>query len=244
MKRVERLKPGTIINYAKEKFVVLGERNGGVFCLLAQSKDDVEFYDGNEKPYNDYRKSKLRATVEGRFLTRLFENGASMDDLVPYDLDLSETDGSDGYGVLQNVLAAPLTLWDYGKYKGVIPNNEDGAWWLATPLWAPRSPDTYNSYVVWRVGSDGGYATTGTTAPASCAPLLFSTLRSWSLMRVRKKKSTWRECQTNCSWKKSNADGRKECSPLALRGLSSRLRESKDGDCKNQGHNFRTGLVH
>ena len=157
MKRVERLKPGTIINYAKEKFVVLGERNGGVFCLLAQSKDDVEFYDGNEKPYNDYRKSKLRATVEGRFLTRLFENGASMDDLVPYDLDLSETDGSDGYGVLQNVLAAPLTLWDYGKYKGVIPNNEDGAWWLATPLWAPRSPGTSNSYGVWYVNSVGYY---------------------------------------------------------------------------------------
>ena len=155
MKRVERLKPGTIINYAKEKFVVLGERNGGVFCLLAQSKDDVEFYDGNEKPYNDYRKSKLRATVEGRFLTRLFENGASMDDLVPYDLDLSETDGSDGYGVLQNVLAAPLTLWDYGKYKGVIPNNEDGAWWLATPLWAPRSPNTNDSGSVWYVNSDG-----------------------------------------------------------------------------------------
>ena len=155
MKRVERLKPGTIINYAKEKFVVLGERNGGVFCLLAQSKDDVEFYDGNEKPYNDYRKSKLRATVEGRFLTRLFENGASMDDLVPYDLDLSETDGSYGYGVLQNVLAAPLTLWDYGKYKGVIPNNEDGAWWLATPLWAPRSPRTNLSNYVWNVDSDG-----------------------------------------------------------------------------------------
>lgn len=158
MKRVERLKPGTIINYAKEKFVVLGERNGGVFCLLAQSKDDVEFYDRNEKPYNDYRKSKLRATVEGRFLTRLFENGASMDDLVPYDLDLSETDGSDGYGVLQNVLAAPLTLWDYGKYKGVIPNNEDGAWWLATPFWAPRSPYTHNSNYVWGVYSDGDYS--------------------------------------------------------------------------------------
>ena len=155
MKRVERLEPGTIINYAKEKFVVLGECNGGVFCLLAQSKDDVEFYDRNEKPYNDYRKSKLRATVEGRFLTRLFENGASMDDLVPYDLDLSETDGSDGYGVLQNVLAAPLTLWDYGKYKGVIPNNEDGAWWLATPLWAPRSPYTSFSSRVWIVYSYG-----------------------------------------------------------------------------------------
>ena len=156
MKRVERLKPGTIINYAKEKFVVLGERNGGVFCLLAQSKDDVEFYDGNEKPYNDYRKSKLRAEIEVRFMNKLIENGAKREDMVAYDLDLSETDGSDGYGVLQNVLAAPLTLWDYGKYKGVIPNNEDGAWWLATPLWAPRSPYANFSYGVWRVDSGGG----------------------------------------------------------------------------------------
>lgn len=157
MKRLGNLKPGTIFNYAKEKFAVLGPRNDGVLCLLAQSKHDAAFYDGDEKPYNDYRKSKLRATVEGRFLTRLFENGASMDDLVPYDLDLSETDGSDGYGVLQNVLAAPLTLWDYGKYKGVIPNNEDGAWWLATPLWAPRSPYTRLSVDVWYVYSDGDY---------------------------------------------------------------------------------------
>mgnify|MGYP005783203287 CR=1 FL=1 len=155
MKRVERLKPGAIINYAKEKFVVLGERNGGVFCLLAQSKHDAAFYDGDEKPYNDYRKSKLRAEIEVRFMNKLIENGAKREDMVAYDLDLSETDGSDGYGVLQNVLAAPLTLWDYGKYKGVIPNNEDGAWWLATPLWAPRSPNTGSSRYVWGVFSDG-----------------------------------------------------------------------------------------
>ena len=155
MKRVERLKPGTIFNYAKEKFAVLGPRNDGVLCLLAQSKHDAAFYDGDEKPYNDYRKSKLRAEIEVRFMNKLIENGAKREDMVAYDLDLSETDGSDGYGVLQNVLAAPLTLWDYGKYKGVIPNNEDGAWWLATPLWAPRSPRTDYSNLVWYVNSVG-----------------------------------------------------------------------------------------
>lgn len=158
MKRLGNLKPGTIFNYAKEKFAVLGPRNDGVLCLLAQSKHDAAFYDGDEKPYNDYRKSKLRAEIEVRFMNKLIENGAKREDMVAYDLDLSETDGSDGYGVLQNVLAAPLTLWDYGKYKGVIPNNEDGAWWLATPLWAPRSPNTYNSYNVWFVYSDGYYS--------------------------------------------------------------------------------------
>ena len=157
MKRLGNLKPGTIFNYAKEKFAVLGPRNDGVLCLLAQSKHDAAFYDGDEKPYNDYRKSKLRAEIEVRFMNKLIENGAKREDMVAYDLDLSETDGSDGYGVLQNVLAAPLTLWDYGKYKAAIPNNENGAWWLATPFWAPRSPDTNNSYDVWYVSSDGDY---------------------------------------------------------------------------------------
>ena len=157
MKRLGNLKPGTIFNYAKEKFAVLGPRNDGVLCLLAQSKHDAAFYDGDEKPYNDYRKSKLRAEIEVRFMNKLIENGAKREDMVAYDLDLSETDGSDGYGVLQNVLAAPLTLWDYGKYEGVIPNNEDGAWWLATPLWAPRSPYTSGSGYVWRVNSGGYY---------------------------------------------------------------------------------------
>lgn len=157
MKRLGNLKPGTIFNYAKEKFAVLGPRNDGALCLLAQSKHDAAFYDGDEKPYNDYRKSKLRAEIEVRFMNKLIENGAKREDMVAYDLDLSETDGSDGYGVLQNVLAAPLTLWDYGKYKGVIPNNEDGAWWLATPLWAPRSPNTGGSGGVWGVSSDGDY---------------------------------------------------------------------------------------
>lgn len=157
MKRLGNLKPGTIFNYAKEKFAVLGPRNDGVLCLLAQSKHDAAFYDGDEKPYNDYRKSKLRAEIEVRFMNKLIENGAKREDMVAYDLDLSETDGSDGYGVLQNVLAAPLTLWDYGKYKAAIPNNENGAWWLATPLWAPRSPSTNDSNGVWSVDSDGDY---------------------------------------------------------------------------------------
>ena len=157
MKRLGNLKPGTIFNYAKEKFAVLGPRNDGVLCLLAQSKHDAAFYDGDEKPYNDYRKSKLRAEIEVRFMNKLIENGAKREDMVAYDLDLSETDGSYGCGVLQNVLAAPLTLWDYGKYKAAIPNNENGAWWLATPFWAPRSPSTYNSSYVWHVNSGGDY---------------------------------------------------------------------------------------
>ena len=158
MKKVCELKPGTIINYAKEKFVVLGPKNGGTHVLRAQSGEDrCVFYEGIETPYNHYGKSTLREHIEQDFLWKLIRNGANPEDWILFDLDLSETDGSVGYGILEGVQAAPLTLKEWGMYKDVIPNNEDGPFWLATPFWTPRSSHMYNTDYVWRVNSAGYY---------------------------------------------------------------------------------------
>lgn len=158
MKRLGELKRGTIFNYAKEKFVALGVKNGGVHVLRAQSGEDrCAFYEGDEAPYNHYGKSTLREHIEQDFLQELIRNGANPEDWIPFDLDLSETDGSVGYGILEGVQAAPLTLREWGRYKDVIPNNENGPFWLATPFWTPRSPRMNRSDSVWRVHSDGGY---------------------------------------------------------------------------------------
>ena len=107
---------------------------------------------------NNYRKSTLRERIERDFLQGLIQNGANPKDWIPFDLDLSETDGSVGYGILEGVRAAPLTLREWGRYKDVIPNNEDGPFWLATPFWTPRSPNMFNSNSVWLVYSDGYYS--------------------------------------------------------------------------------------
>lgn len=158
MKQVDKLIPGEIFTYAKEKFIVLGSKNNGIHVLRAQSGEDrCSFYEGNELPYNHYGKSTLREHIEQDFLQELIRNGANPEDWIPFDLDLSETDGSVGYGILAGLQAAPLTLREWGRYKDVIPNNEDGSFWLATPFWTPRSPDMDNSYSVWSVNSDGRY---------------------------------------------------------------------------------------
>lgn len=157
MKRLGELKRGTIFNYAKEKFVALGVKNGGVHVLRAQSGEDrCAFYEGDEAPYNHYGKSTLREHIEQDFLQGLIRNGANPEDWIPFDLDLCETDGSVGYGILEDVQAAPLTLREWGRYKDVIPNNEDGPFWLATPFWTPRSPYMNDSRHVWNVNSGGG----------------------------------------------------------------------------------------
>ena len=157
MKKVGSLKQGTIFTYAKKQFVVLESMDDGVFCILAQSRISVPFHNSDDAPMNNYEKSSLRRTIEGPWLDELLADGGSRDDMVPFDVDLRPTDQSEGYGTLENVLAAPLTLWQYGKYKDIIPLNEDDWWWLVTPWACPslRSPNTYSANVAWDVNSNG-----------------------------------------------------------------------------------------
>lgn len=158
MKQIRELISGKIFTYAGEKFVVLGSKNGGVHALRAQSGEDrCVFCEGDEPPYNHYGKSTLREHIEQDFLQKLIRNGANPEDWIPFDLDLSETDGSVGYGILENVQVAPLTLEEWGMYKDVIPDNEDDPFWLATPFWTPRSPNMNNTLAVWTANSGDSY---------------------------------------------------------------------------------------
>lgn len=148
MKQVRELIPGKIFTYAGEKFVVLGSKNGGVHVLRAQSGEDrCVFYEGDEGPLNHYGKSTLREHIEQDFLWELIRNGADPDDWIPFNLDLCEAGGFDGYGVLKDVFAAPLTLKEWGMYKDIIPNNGE-SFCLATPYWDSR---------VWYVTSENNY---------------------------------------------------------------------------------------
>ena len=157
MKKIGTLAPGAVFAYAKKQFVVMEVMDDGVFCILAQSEMSVPFHNMDDAPRNNYVKSSLRETIEGPWLKELLANGGSLDDMVPFDVDLRPTDQSEGYGTLKNVLAAPLTLWQYGKYKDIIPLNEDDWWWLVTPWACPwlRSPDASYTSSVWFVFSSG-----------------------------------------------------------------------------------------
>lgn len=159
MKKLGALNPGTIFTYAKKQFVVLEGMDDGVFCLLAQSRISVPFHNSDDAPRNNYAKSSLRRTIEGPWLDELIADGGSKDDMIPFAVDLRPTDQSEGYGTLDGVLAAPLTLWQYGQYKGIIPFNEEDGWWLVTPWACPwlRSPRTSNTTDAWFVYTNGNY---------------------------------------------------------------------------------------
>lgn len=157
MKKLAKLSPGRIFNFAGEKFVVMEQRDGAAFVLLAQSKESCPFNDkDNVENRNDYTCSTLKERID-KWVEALPRTSAEAAAILPFEVDLSCTDRSNGYGTI-TVKAAPLTLWQYGQFKELIPLNEDDWYWLVTPwaCWWLRSPYTYLTKRVWLVYSGGG----------------------------------------------------------------------------------------
>lgn len=156
MKKLAKLSPGRIFNFAGEKFVVMEQRDGSTFVLLAQSKESCPFNDKDDaENRNDYTRSTLKERIDKwvEALPRTSEEAAA---ILPFEVDLSCTDRSKSYGTI-TVKAAPLTLWQYGQFKEFIPLNEDDWYWLVTP-WACRwlrSPNTSCTSSVWIVITSG-----------------------------------------------------------------------------------------
>ena len=158
MKKLATLSPGQIFNFAGEQFVVMEQRDGAAFVLLAQSKESCPFNDkDNAENRNDYTCSTLKERID-KWVEALPRTSAEAAAILPFEVDLSCTDRSKSYGTI-TVKAAPLTLWQYGQFKELIPLNEDDWYWLVTPWtcrWL-RSPYTNYADDVWYVYSDGDY---------------------------------------------------------------------------------------
>lgn len=173
MKKLAKLSPGRIFNFAGEKFVVMEQRDGASFVLLAQSKESCPFNDkDNAENRNDYTRSTLKERID-KWVEALPRTSEEATAILPFEVDLSCTDRSKSYGTI-TVKAAPLTLWQYGQFKELIPLNEDDWYWLVTP-WACRwlrSPDTDSTNFVWYVNSSGGFDSNGASNSFGIRPAL------------------------------------------------------------------------
>lgn len=173
MKKLAKLSPGRIFNFAGEKFVVMEQRDGAAFVLLAQSKESCPFNDKDDaENRNDYTCSTLKERIDKwvEALPRTSEEAAA---ILPFEVDLSCTDRSKSYGTI-TVKAAPLTLWQYGQFKELIPLNEDDWYWLVTP-WACRwlrSSGASDTDYVWGVGTGGSYGGDGASLSGGIRPAL------------------------------------------------------------------------
>ena len=172
MKKLAKLSPGRIFNFAGEKFVVMEQRDGAAFVLLAQSKESCPFNDKDDtENRNDYTCSTLKERIDKwvEALPRTSEEAAA---ILPFEVDLSCTDRSKSYGTI-TVKAAPLTLWQYGQFKELIPLNEDDWYWLVTP-WASggSAPGRRHTGSVWFVSTSGNYGNDDASSSYGIRPAL------------------------------------------------------------------------
>lgn len=173
MKKLATLSPGQIFNFAGEQFVVMEQRDGAAFVLLAQSKESCPFNDkDNAENRNDYTCSTLKERID-KWVEALPRTSAEAAAILPFEVDLSCTDRSKSYGTI-TVKAAPMTLWQYGQFKELIPLNEDDWCWLVTP-WACRwlrSPGASSTLSVWFVYSNGYYGGSFASVSSGIRPAL------------------------------------------------------------------------
>lgn len=156
-KAIKHLEPGEIFTFAGVRFVVLEHQDGGTMVLTEGKIGNSPFQSEDTEHPNDYSASTAKKKIDS-FAAKLADDCGIEGALIPFEVDLRPTDMSDtGYGEI-TVLAAPLTLWQYGKYKSLIPLLDEW-WWLATPMWAPWSSpycnSNYGSTSALRVHSNG-----------------------------------------------------------------------------------------
>lgn len=155
---LKEIAPGGVFHAFGHDYVVLDHNfasvagESGVFCLDCGDVETSKFNTLDADEPNNYFRSELYYSVED-YIAGLNKNGLAYENMQFFDVALNELDGSYGYAPVQAV-ATPLTLWQFGRYKHLLPKNVfERPFWLVTP-WT-RSPDTNGSNFACYVWTDG-----------------------------------------------------------------------------------------
>lgn len=145
MKEIElkTLKQGQRFRFGKTEFIKLDNSHGGCLCLAADIWFKA-FFDENSQ--NNWETSSLRkelAARVGEFIP--------IDNLIPFDRDLTTDDGIADYGTCTDVVSM-LTCDEYRRYRKLIPNCGKSHWTISAD-----SIDIECSPLVRTVISDGSF---------------------------------------------------------------------------------------
>lgn len=124
------LKIGDTFELAGTVWKILDITNDGYSCL-ADSIKETEF----DAESNNWVNSDIRDYLVTEFLDKLKEE-IGEDNILQRERDLLSLDGQTEYGKVYEKVSL-LTVDEYRKYRSLIPNTEDGWWWLITPWSTP-----------------------------------------------------------------------------------------------------------
>ena len=122
-------KPGEHFTYNGMEFVALGEEQGGLLAVAAETLEEEMPYDTGRS--NNWKNSSLR-----KFLNEEFVKAFNRGDLLPFISDLTSDDGMKDYGTSEDYIAL-LSCDLYRKYRPYVPKYNTWVWtitpWSCTP---------------------------------------------------------------------------------------------------------------
>lgn len=172
---LKEIAPGGVFHAFGHDYVVLDHNfisvagEIGIFCLDCGDVETSRFNTLDVDEPNNYVDSELR-DASSEYSSQLYRDGLDPKNALTFSVSLNELDGSYGYGSIQAEVA-PLTLWQFGRYKHLLPKNVfERPFWLVTP-WT-RSPYTHSSNYPCNVGTDGTAHSNGVSNTYGCRPAL------------------------------------------------------------------------
>lgn len=99
----------------------------GYICLAERLQDNMQF----DASCNDWKTSDLRNYLNTEFYKKLADE-IGEENIVPFERDLFSLDGQTEYGTCEDKVSIP-SFDEYRKYRSLIPNTGDYAWWILTP---------------------------------------------------------------------------------------------------------------
>lgn len=172
---LKEIAPGGVFHAFGHDYVVLDHNFAsvdgeiGIFCLDCGDVKVSGFNPLDVDEPNNYVDSELR-DASSKYASQLYRDGLDPKNALTFSVSLNELDGSYGYGSIQAEVA-PLTLWQFGRYKHLLPKSVfERPFWLVTP-WT-RSPNTnYSNYACY-VRSDGTADNFNVDYTYGCRPAL------------------------------------------------------------------------
>lgn len=122
---------GDTFELAGLTWTILDITDKGYMCLANNLAENAIF----DSDCNDWRGSELREYLNDIVLEKL-SDAVGEDNIIPFQRDLLSLDGQNEYGYCEDKVSL-LTVDEYRKYRGLIPNTDDYWWWLITPWGTP-----------------------------------------------------------------------------------------------------------
>lgn len=110
---------------------ILDITDKGYMCLAEKLEERMAF----DSDCSNWQESNLRNYLNRDFCNKLARE-IGEDNIIPFERSLLSLDGQTEYGSCVDKVSL-LTIDEYRKYRGLIPNTDDYWWWLVTPWSTP-----------------------------------------------------------------------------------------------------------